>query len=199
MQDSTLFRIPFLARFLTVFCGLTLSHAVMAAEAPQVSLKTSMGEIVLELDQEAAPKTVANFLTYVKNGHYKGTIFHRVIDGFMIQGGGMTEKMATKPTGKPVKNEAKNGLKNVPYSVAMARTANPDSATSQFFINVAENVGLDYPGQDGFGYTVFGKVISGQDVVDKIKAVVVDDVKGQQNVPVVPILIKSATVVKTVK
>jgi peptidyl-prolyl cis-trans isomerase A (cyclophilin A)/peptidyl-prolyl cis-trans isomerase B (cyclophilin B) len=135
----------------------------------------------------------------VKNGHYKGTIFHRVIDGFMIQGGGMTEKLTTKPTGKPVKNEAKNGLKNVPYSVAMARTADPDSATSQFFINVADNSGLDYPGQDGYGYTVFGKVISGQDVVDKIKGVVVDDVRGQQNVPVVPIVVKSATLVKTVK
>jgi peptidyl-prolyl cis-trans isomerase A (cyclophilin A) len=199
MQDSKMFRVPFLARFLTVFCGLTLSHAVMASEAPQVSIKTTMGEIVLELDQEKAPKTVANFLTYVKNGHYKGTIFHRVIDGFMIQGGGMTEKLTTKPTGKPVKNEAKNGLKNVPYSVAMARTADPDSATSQFFINVADNSGLDYPGQDGYGYTVFGKVISGQDVVDKIKGVVVDDVRGQQNVPVVPIVVKSATLVKTVK
>ncbi|SHH01796.1 peptidylprolyl isomerase [Massilia sp. CF038] len=199
MQESLMFRIPLLARFLTVFCGLTLSHAVMAGDAPQVTLKTSMGEIVLELDQEKAPKTVANFLSYVKNGHYKGTVFHRVIDGFMIQGGGMDEKLVTKPTGKPVKNEAKNGLKNVPYSVAMARTANPDSATSQFFINVANNEGLDYPGQDGFGYTVFGKVIAGQDVVDKIKGVVVDDVRGQQNVPVVPIFIKNASVVKPVK
>ena len=145
---------------------------------PQVSLKTSMGEIVLELDQEKAPKTVANFLQYVKSGHYKGTIFHRVIDGFMIQGGGMDAKMVTKKTGKPVKNEANNGLLNVPYSVAMARTADPDSATSQFFINVADNTALDYPGRDGFGYTVFGKVVKGQEVVDKIKGVVVDDVRG---------------------
>jgi len=199
MQESLMYRIPLLARFLTVFCGLTLSHAVLAGEAPQVTLKTTMGDIVLELDQEKAPKTVANFLGYVKNGHYKGTIFHRVIDGFMIQTGGLDDKLKTKPTGKPVKNEAKNGLKNVPYSVAMARTANPDSATSQFFINVANNEGLDYPGQDGYGYTVFGKVVSGQEVVDKIKAVVVDDVKGMQNVPVVPIYIKNATVVKAVK
>jgi peptidyl-prolyl cis-trans isomerase A (cyclophilin A)/peptidyl-prolyl cis-trans isomerase B (cyclophilin B) len=118
------------------------------------------------------------------------------MDGFMIQGDGMDAKMNSKKTNKPDPNEAKNGLKNVPYSIAMARTANPDSATSQFFINVAENISLDYPGQDGFGYTVFGKVVSGQEVVDKIKGVLVDDVKGQQNVPVIPILIKSASVVK---
>ncbi len=196
MQDSIMFRIPLLARFLTVFCGITLSAAVMAADAPQVAIKTSMGDIVVELDQEKAPKSVANFLSYVKTGHYRGTIFHRVIDGFMIQGGGMDAKLVTKATKKPVENEAKNGLKNVPYSLAMARTADPHSATSQFFINVAENTSLDYPGRDGFGYTVFGKVIEGQDVVDKIKAVLVDDVKGQQNVPVVPILIKSTIIVK---
>ena len=196
MQESKLFRMPLLARFLTVFCGITLSTAVMASDAPQVSLKTSMGEIVVELDQEKAPKTVANFLGYVKSGHYKGTVFHRVINDFMIQGGGMDAKLVTRRTGKPVKNEASNGLKNVPYSLAMARTADPHSATSQFFINVAENSGLDYPGKDGFGYTVFGKVVSGQEVVDKIKQVLVDDVRGQQNVPVIPIVIKSATVVK---
>jgi peptidyl-prolyl cis-trans isomerase A (cyclophilin A) len=196
MQDSKLFRLPLLARFLAVFCGVTLSVAVMAAESPQVSIKTSMGEIVVELDQEKAPKTVANFLAYVKTGHYKGTIFHRVIDGFMIQGGGMDAKLVQKATMKPVVNEAKNGLKNVPYSLAMARTADPDSATAQFFINVAENTSLDYPGPGGFGYTVFGKVVQGQEVVDKIKGVMVDDVRGQQNVPVIPIVIKSASVVK---
>jgi len=196
MQDSKMFRVPLLGRFLTLFFGVTLTAAVMAAEPPQVSLKTSMGDIVIELDQEKAPKSVANFLSYVKSGHYKGTIFHRVIDGFMIQGGGMDAKLVTKKTGKPVQNEAKNGLKNVPYSIAMARTADPHSATSQFFINVAENTSLDYPGRDGFGYTVFGKVIEGQEVVDKIKGVLVDDVKGQQNVPVIPIVIKSATVIK---
>ncbi len=196
MHDSKLFRMPLIARFLTVFCGITLSTAVMAADAPQVSLKTSMGEIVLELDQEKAPKTVANFLSYVKSGHYKNIIFHRVINDFMIQTGGLDAKLVTRRTGKPVRNEADNGLKNVPYSVAMARTADPHSATSQFFINVAENPSLDYPGKDGFGYTVFGKVVAGQEVVDKIKEVLVDDVRGHQNVPVIPVVIKSASVVK---
>ena len=196
MQESTPFFKPLLARCMTLFFGLAFGSAVLAADAPQVSLKTSMGEIVLELDQEKAPKTVANFLQYVKNGHYKGTIFHRVIDGFMIQGGGMDAKMVERKTVKPVKNEANNGLLNAPYSLAMARTADPDSATSQFFINVADNTPLNYPGRDGFGYTVFGKVVKGQDVVDKIKGVVVDDVRGQQNVPVVPIVIVSASVVK---
>lgn len=199
MQETTSLFKPLLTRFLTVFFGLTFGTAVLAAQPPQVSLKTSMGEIVLELDQEKAPKTVANFLQYVKSGHYKGTIFHRVIDGFMIQGGGMDAKMVTKKTNKPVKNEANNGLLNEPYSLAMARTADPDSATAQFFINVAANTPLDYPGRDGFGYTVFGKVVKGQDVVDKIKGVVVDDVRGQQNVPVVPIVIQSATLVKPAK
>ena len=164
-----------------------------------VLITTNMGNITVELDAEKAPKSVANFLDYVAKGHYNNTIFHRVIDGFMIQTGGMDAKMVTRKTRPPVKNESQNGLTNSPYTVAMARTANPDSATSQFFINVAENTGLDFPGRDGFGYTVFGKVISGQEVVDKIKGVVVDDLKGQQNVPVVPITIKSATVVKAVK
>ena len=186
-------------RVLTLIFGLTLGGAVLAADSnptPRVSLKTTMGDIVLELDQEKAPKTVANFLAYVKSGHYKGTIFHRVIDGFMIQGGGLNANLVTRKTMKPVQNEANNGLHNVPYSIAMARTGDPNSATSQFFINVAQNDNLDYAGRDGFGYTVFGKVIEGQDVVDKIKGVVVDDVKGQQNVPVVPIVITSASIVK---
>jgi peptidyl-prolyl cis-trans isomerase A (cyclophilin A)/peptidyl-prolyl cis-trans isomerase B (cyclophilin B) len=196
MQASKSLLKPLFSRFLTVFFGITFGTAVLAAEPPQVSLKTSMGEIVLELDQEKAPKTVANFLQYVKSGHYKGTVFHRVIDGFMIQGGGLDANLVTKKTNKPVQNEANNGLTNTPYTIAMARTADPNSATSQFFINVAENTPLDYPGRDGFGYTVFGKVIKGQEVVDKIKGVVVDDLKGQQNVPVVPIVIQSASVVK---
>jgi len=199
MQDSFLFRMPLVTKLLTLFCGLTLGSAVLAADPPKVALKTSMGDIVLELDQEKAPKTVANFLQYVKSGHYKGLIFHRVIDGFMIQGGGMDAKMVTRPTKKPVENESKNGLLNVPDSIAMARTADPNSATSQFFINVAENTPLDYPGRDGFGYTVFGKVVEGQEVVDKIKGVLVDDVRGNQNVPVIPIVIKSANLVKAVK
>jgi peptidyl-prolyl cis-trans isomerase A (cyclophilin A)/peptidyl-prolyl cis-trans isomerase B (cyclophilin B) len=175
--------------------ALLLSTAAWAAE-PQVSLKTSMGEIVLELDQEKAPKSVENFLQYVKSGFYKGTIFHRVIDGFMIQGGGMDAQLHGRPTRKPVKNESDNGLSNAAYTVAMAREDNPDTATSQFFINVVDNPGLDYPNMHGSGYTVFGKVVKGKEVVDKIKAVVVDDVHGMQNVPVTPIVIRSATIVK---
>jgi peptidyl-prolyl cis-trans isomerase A (cyclophilin A) len=187
-----------LAKLAAAACGLALSAAAFAAD-PQVSLKTSMGEIVLELNQEKAPKTVANFLQYVKSGFYKGTIFHRVIDGFMIQGGGMDARLVNKPTNKPVKNESNNGLSNMPYTIAMARTDNPDSATSQFFINVAENTSLDFPGMTGSGYTVFGKVIKGQEVVDKIKGVVVDDVHGLQNVPVVPVVIQSASIIKSDK
>ena len=197
MQEITLRSMPFRAKFMALFAGLTLSGAVLATDAaPQVSLQTSMGEIVLELDQDKAPATVANFLQYVKSGQYKGTIFHRVIDGFMIQGGGFTPKMVEKPTRGPIQNEARNGLKNVTYSIAMARTPNPHSATAQFFINVGDNAALDYPGRDGFGYAVFGKVIRGMDVVDKIKAVPVTDVGPNQNVPVKPVLIESATLLK---
>ena len=205
MQETKLRNVPFLAKFMALFAGLTLSGAVLAANpAPQVSLKTSMGVIVLELDQEKAPKSVENFLQYVKSGFYKGTVFHRVIDGFMVQGGGFDQKMTQKPTNKPVQNEAQNGLRNLPYTIAMARTSDPHSATAQFFINVSENTPLDYPGRDGFGYTVFGKVISGMDVVDKIKATPVADSGPYQNVPVKPIVIESATLLnggagKTVK
>ena len=185
----------FTARFMAGLAALTLSTAAFAAD-PQVSLKTSMGEIVLELNQEKAPITVDNFLKYVKSGFYKGTIFHRVIDGFMIQGGGMDAQFHGRKTNKPIKNESNNGLSNEKYTVAMARESNPDSATSQFFINVADNPGLDYPNMQGSGYTVFGKVVKGQDVVDKIKAVVVDDIRGLENVPVTPVTIQSATVLK---
>jgi peptidyl-prolyl cis-trans isomerase A (cyclophilin A) len=185
-------------RCAAALAALTLSAAALAADDPQVSLKTSMGEIVLELEQEKAPGTVANFLQYVKAGFYKGTIFHRVIDGFMIQAGGMDAKLGGRATRKPIKSEANNGLSNVVYSVAMAREANPDSATSQFFINVGDNAGLDYPNMGG-GYTVFGRVVKGQEVVDKIKGVVVDDVRGMENVPVTPIVIQSATVLKADK
>lgn len=180
-------------------CGLLISGAALAADMPQVSLKTTMGEIVVELDQEKAPKSVANFLAYVKSGFYKGTIFHRVIDGFMIQAGGMNEKFEGRTTRKPVKNESDNGLSNQPYTIAMARETHPDSATSQFFINVADNSGIDYPFVGGSGYTVFGKVVKGQEVVDKIKGVVVDDVRNMENVPVVPITIQSATLLKGAK
>jgi peptidyl-prolyl cis-trans isomerase B (cyclophilin B) len=136
-----------------------------------VLLTTNHGNIKLELDTEKAPKTVENFLNYVRSGHYDGTIFHRVIDGFMIQGGGFEPGMKQKPTNDPVENEAKNGLKNEAYTVAMARTSDPHSASAQFFINIKNNGFLDYPGQDGWGYCVFGKVVEGTDVVDKIKSV----------------------------
>ena len=197
MRQPTLHSMPFLAKFMTLCTGLALSGLVLAANAaPQVSLKTSMGEIVLELDQEKAPKTVENFLQYVKSGQYKGTIFHRVIDGFMIQGGGFDKNMVQKSVRNPIRNEAQNGLKNMQYSIAMARTGDPHSATAQFFINVNDNSALDYPGSDGFGYTVFGKVIKGMDVVDKIKSVPVADAGPFQNVPVKPVLIEAATFVK---
>jgi cyclophilin family peptidyl-prolyl cis-trans isomerase len=171
-------------------------NAFAAEKNPQVLMKTSMGEITLELYPDKAPKTVENFLNYVKNGHYKGTIFHRVIDGFMIQGGGFDKDMNQKPTGAPIQNEAKNGLKNEPYTVAMARTMDPHSASAQFFINVKNNSFLDYPGQDGWGYTVFGKVVKGTDIVDKIKAVPVTSKGMHQDVPAKPVLIESVSVVK---
>lgn len=192
-------------------CGMLLPVAGFAQEAepapaaepvaavingPQYSIKTTMGEIVVHLDQDKAPKTVANFAAYAKSGFYKDTIFHRVIDGFMIQAGGMNEKFEGKKTLKPVQNESNNGLSNMPYTIAMARENNPDSATSQWFINVANNSGIDHPFVKGSGYTVFGKVVKGQDVVDKIKGMVVDDVRGMQNVPVVPIKITSVTLLK---
>lgn len=188
-------RTGLLARAAVAAGAILLSTAAWAAE-PQVSLKTSMGEIVLELDQEKAPKTVENFLQYVKSGFYKGTIFHRVIDGFMIQAGGMDAQLHGRKTRPPIKNESNNGLSNAAYTVAMAREGNPDTATSQFFINVVDNPGLDFPNMNGSGYTVFGKVVKGQEVVDKIKGVLVDDVHGMENVPVTPVVIKSASIVK---
>ena len=141
---------------------------------PKVEIHvTDYGVITLELDQEKAPKSVANFLAYVDKGHYNGTIFHRVIPGFMVQGGGMEPGMKQKPSDEPIQNEANNGLKNANYTVAMARTGDPHSATAQFFINVADNGFLNHtaPSAQGWGYTVFGKVVSGSEVVDKIKAV----------------------------
>ncbi len=184
-------------KLMTALVGLTLSGAVLAA-APQVELKTTMGDIVLELDHDKAPKSVDNFLAYVKSGYYKNTIFHRVIDGFMIQGGGYDANLKGKPTSKPIPLEASNGLHNVKYSLAMARMGEPNSATSQWFINVEDNAGLDAPGPDGSGgYAVFGRVIKGQETVDKIKAVLVDDKGMFQNLPVVPVVVKSATILKT--
>ncbi len=183
------------ARLAGAALALSLAGSAFAADNPQVSIKTTMGEIVVELDAGNAPKSTANFMQYVKSGFYKGTVFHRVIDGFMIQTGGYTEKLVDKPgVRKPIPGESKNGLSNKPYTLAMARTGDPNSATSQFFINLNDNKGLDYPGQDGHGYTVFGRVVQGQETVDKIKAVVVDDMRGMQNVPVTPIVIRSTTV-----
>ncbi len=173
-------------------------YAQSAGTAPRVKLSTTAGDIVLELNAEKAPKTVANFLSYVEQGHYNGTIFHRVIDGFMIQGGGFDARMAEKPTGRPIENEARNGLKNDRYTIAMARTPNPHSASAQFFINVADNTFLNHtaPTPQGWGYAVFGKVVAGTDVVDKIRTVPTGNAGMHQNVPRTPIVINSATVQK---
>ncbi len=162
-----------------------------------VKLETSMGEIVLELDAEKAPKTVANFLEYVGKGHYDGTIFHRVIDGFMIQGGGMTTDMNEKPAGAPIENEADNGLANAAYTVAMARTSDPHSATAQFFINVKNNDFLNHTAKtgSGWGYAVFGKVAKGHGVVNKIKGVKTGRKGMHDDVPMEPVEIIKAEVV----
>jgi peptidyl-prolyl cis-trans isomerase B (cyclophilin B) len=161
-----------------------------------IQMKTSLGTIVLELDAARAPKTVANFLAYVQDGFYNNTIFHRVIDGFMIQGGGFEPGMHQKPTTHPqVPNEAANGLKNEAYTIAMARTSAPHSATCQFFINVKNNAFLNYQNDtpQGFGYCVFGKVVSGQEVVDAIRKVATGNRAGHSDVPVADVLIESVT------
>jgi len=170
--------------------------APIALAGPRVYMETSLGDIVLELNEEQAPKTVENFLYYVHEGFYAGTIFHRIIDGFMIQGGGFTEDFQQKPTRPPIPNEAKNGLKNTRGSIAMARTPDPHSATAQFFINVGDNPSLDYPSPDGWGYTVFGRVVKGMDVVDEIRQVST----GQggpfpQDVPQTPVIIEKVTLI----
>jgi peptidyl-prolyl cis-trans isomerase B (cyclophilin B) len=160
-----------------------------------IKLTTNHGDIHIELDAEKAPATCANFEQYVRDGHYDGTLFHRVIDGFMIQGGGMDADLTPKPTRAPVENEAKNGLKNARGTIAMARTMDPHSATAQFFINVSDNGFLNYPGQDGWGYCVFGKVTEGMDVVDKIKGVATGGRRGHQDVPVEDVVIEKAEIV----
>ena len=163
----------------------------------KVKLATSLGDIVVELDREKAPKTVDNFVQYVKAGHYDGTVFHRVIESFMIQGGGMKPDLTEKPTRAPIPLESRSGLTNVRGTLAMARTPDPNSATAQFFINVKDNPFLDQANsRDGNGYAVFGKVVSGMDVVDKIKAVPVGDKGGHQNVPLSPVTIKKASLEK---
>lgn len=166
-----------------------------AAEAPRVQLVTSLGTIVVQLDPQRAPVTVANFLRYVDKRFYAGTVFHRVIPGFMIQGGGFTEQLAQKPTDAPIALESRNGLRNLRGTIAMARTSDPNSATSQFFINLVDNSNLNYPQPDGYGYAVFGQVVSGMNVVDRIAAVPTHDVGPMQNVPVKPVVIESAKLV----
>lgn len=172
----------------------------MAAN-PQVELLTNQGRIVLELDQQRAPATVANFLQYVKNKHYDGLIFHRVIDNFMIQGGGFTPSMQEKSTQAPINNEADNGLKNDAYTIAMARTSDPHSATSQFFINVKDNDFLNFKSKtpQGWGYAVFGKVTQGKEVVDKIKAVKTGSFGPFGDVPQTPIIIQTVKLIPASK
>ncbi len=190
IPDSTRFiRLP-----LQVGFGIVLGLlAATPGWAQKVRLATSMGDVVLELDKEKAPKSVDNFVEYVKAGHYDGTVFHRVIETFMIQGGGMKPDMSEKPTRPPIPLEAGNGLSNLRGTVAMARTSMPNSATSQFFINVVDNQRLDAAGG---GYAVFGKVTEGMDVVDKIKSVATGNKGPHQNVPVQPILINKASLEK---
>ncbi|MFC5300662.1 peptidylprolyl isomerase [Azospira restricta] len=181
---------------------VSLLAAALAASAisaaawagPKVEMQTSAGRLVIELDDAKAPATVKNFLAYAGEGFYNGTVFHRVIPGFMIQGGGFTADMAQKPTKAPIQNEAKNGLKNARGTIAMARTQDPHSATAQFFINHADNAPLDYPSRDGWGYAVFGKVSEGLDVVDRIAQVKTGNRGFHQNVPLEPVTIQSVKI-----
>jgi len=185
------------AMFALLLC-LTMqsSHSSTKGNQPMVKLHTSKGVITLQLDAEKAPNTVKNFLEYVNNGFYSNTIFHRVIGNFMIQGGGFEPGMNQKKANSPIKNEAANGLKNDNYTIAMARTGDPHSATAQFFINVKNNDFLNYPGQDGWGYCVFGKVVEGKEVVDAIRQVKTGISAGHQDVPSEDIIITKAEVVK---
>jgi peptidyl-prolyl cis-trans isomerase B (cyclophilin B) len=165
--------------------------------AAHILMTTTLGSMTLELDADDAPKTVGNFLSYVSNGFYDGTIFHRVINNFMVQGGGFTTDMEQKATQAPIENEANNGLKNARGTIAMARTQDPHSATAQFFINVQDNDFLNHTGENmqGWGYAVFGKVTDGEDVLDKIRCVQTGSQAGHQDVPVEPIIIESVTVI----
>jgi len=201
-----------LATLLLALAGLPLGAAAQAKAAPEaakpsgctanlkgsapmkVKLTTSMGAITVELNKEKAPISTENFVKYVEAGHYNGTIFHRVIDGFMVQGGGFTKDMQQKPVQAPIKNEAANGLKNDMYTLAMARTGVRDSATAQFFINVKANDFLNYRDESpqGWGYAVFGKVVEGQDIVDKIRKVATGNAGMHQNVPLEPVVIEKA-------
>jgi cyclophilin family peptidyl-prolyl cis-trans isomerase len=177
--------------------AIMLSISITTAQAGvQVLMQTSLGDIKLELNDEAAPGTVKNFVSYTNEGFFEGTIFHRVIKDFMIQGGGFNESLQRKSTHAPIKNEAKNGLKNLRGSIAMARTGDPHSATAQFFINHKDNTFLDYPSRDGWGYCVFGKVTEGMDIVDKIAAQSVGTLNRMQNVPNEPIFITKVTIIE---
>ena len=182
------------------FIGLVVAGVwglpAYAQAATSVQFQTSVGDFVIELNAEKAPKTVENFLQYVNDKHYEGTIFHRVIDGFMVQGGGFSASMAQKPTRGPIALEAANGLRNDRGTIAMARSGNPNSATSQFFINVVDNAGLNAPQPDGFGYAVFGKVSSGMETIDKIRTLPTGTKAGMQNVPLTPITINSVRILK---
>jgi peptidyl-prolyl cis-trans isomerase A (cyclophilin A) len=179
-----------------VLAGALLAGVALAAQAQKVKLATSAGDIVVELDHAKAPKTVDNFVQYVKDGHYDGTVFHRVISNFMIQGGGMTADMKEKPTRAPIPLESRNGLSNARGTIAMARTMDPNSATAQFFINVQDNPALDAANsRDGNGYAVFGKVVSGMDVVDKIRAVPTGRRGMHADVPTMPVTITKATII----
>ena len=170
------------------------SHFSIKRQKNMIILETNMGEIHITIDKEKAPITAKNFTDYVEDGFFDGTIFHRVIPNFMVQGGGMTEDMQQKTTKANIENEAKNGLKNVKYSVAMARTMSPHSASSQFFINIADNQFLDFPGQDGWGYCVFGEVVAGQDIVDKIEKVETINLGGHADVPGETVIITKASI-----
>ena len=182
-------------KVLAFLFAFALACAAQAAN-PMVEMKTSMGTLTIELYQDKAPKTVENFLQYVKEGFFNGVIFHRVIDGFMVQGGGFEPGMKEKQTRKPIENEAKNGLRNLPGTLAMARTRDPHSASAQFFINLVNNDKLDYPSFDGWGYAVFGKVVEGFDVVQKIAKVQTGNAGFHQNVPTTPVLIESAKLIE---
>ncbi len=186
----------FIICLIPVGFAIAKSPADKAAKNPEVLMETSMGNVTIELYPKEAPVSVKNFLSYVNSGFYGGTTFHRVIPGFMIQGGGFSPDMKQKPTGPPIINEAGNGLKNDRGTIAMARTAAPDSATSQFFINVVNNDALNRPMPDGYGYAVFGKVVAGMDVVDKIASVKTGMVMGFQDVPRTPVVVKSIKIIK---
>ncbi|MDD2540395.1 MAG: peptidylprolyl isomerase [Desulfuromonadaceae bacterium] len=180
-----------------LICLITGIAYAEGNKKPVVIMETTLGTIKIELFEKEAPVSVKNFLTYTKNGFYNGTTFHRVIPGFMIQGGGFTADQTQKPTGAPIRNEAANGLKNDRGTIAMARTSAPDSATSQFFINVVNNDMLNRPSPDGAGYAVFGKVIEGMAVVDRIASVKTKDINMMfQNVPATPVIIKSVKIVR---